>query len=270
MHMKLRLAVPALLAMLAACTTAGDPSSGGAPTAAPDQVLTGHHWLLDTASGPDGARIDALSPDAGRPLALDFSEGRLRASGGCNGASGTYRLEPTGQLEVGALASTQMACDEPLMRADRAIAQLLSGSGEPLQLQLDSGVSSPRLVLQGADGTKSVWRGEPTAETRYGGPGDQVFLEVAPQRIACNHPLIPDHQCLQVREVRYDESGIRQSPPGEWQPLYAQIEGFEFIEDERKVLRVKRFERDPAPADASSIVYVLDMVVEASRAEPAR
>lgn len=266
MHMKLRLSTPALLVMLAACTTAGDPPPDAAAVAPSDEVLTGHHWLLDTATGPDGARIDALFPGTAHPLALDFAEGRLRASGGCNGASGMYRLESTGQLEVGALASTRMACDEPLMRVDRAVAELLSGA--PLQLRLESG-TPPRLVLQAADGTESTWTGEPTAETRYGGPGDRMFLEVAPRRIDCNHPLIPDHQCLQVREVQYDPSGIRQPTSGEWQPLYAQIEGFEFVEGERKVLRVKRFERDPAPADASSIVYVLDMVVEASRAGPA-
>jgi hypothetical protein len=111
-------------------------------------------------------------------------------------------------------------------------------------------------------GETSSWTGEATAQTRYGGPGETVFLEIAPQRIACNHPLIPSHSCLQAREIRYAANGVKLSPPGEWQPLYEGIEGFEFREGERKVLRLKKFKRDPAPADASSVAYVLDMVVE--------
>src|SRR3546814_19833264 len=89
-------------------------------------------------------------------------------------------------------------------------------------------------------------------------------MEVAPQRIDCNHPMMPDYKCLQVREIRYDDSGVRQ-PPGEWAAFYGDIEGFEFRAGERKVLRLKKFDRpEPVPADASSIAYVLAMVVESA------
>src|SRR5690606_6339171 len=120
----------------------------------------------------------------------------------------------------------------------------------------------PRLRLVAADGSTTAWTGEATAETRYGGAGETVFMEIAPQRIDCHHPMIPDDTCLQVREIRYDDSGAKQ-PPGEWEALYGDIVGFDFRAGERKVLRLKKFTRpDPVPADASSIAYVLDMVVE--------
>ena len=119
----------------------------------------------------------------------------------------------------------------------------------------------PRLQLRASDGAVSTWVGEQTAEARYGSVGERVFMEVAPQRVACPHPLIPDHRCLHVRELAYGDDGARQRT-GEWEFLYEEIEGFTFVEGERKVLRLKKFRRDPAPADASSIVYVLDMVVE--------
>ena len=87
-------------------------------------------------------------------------------------------------------------------------------------------------------------------------------LETTEQRIACSHPLIPNHQCLQVRDIHYGENGVKQAP-GEWKAFYGEIEGFEFQPGERKVLRLKKFTKpDPVPADASSIAYVLDMVVE--------
>ncbi|MCE7032280.1 META and DUF4377 domain-containing protein [Lysobacter sp. GX 14042] len=268
MSRKLPLALPALLAAaVAGCTATGGAALGGEPvTDAPDAVLTGHSWVLEEATGADGARLAALFPDDDHRLRMVLDEDRIGVSGACNRASAGYRLQPGGTLEVGEMASTLMGCPEPLMRADRAIHDLLAAG--PLQLRIEA-TAPPRLVLESADGTRSLWTGEPTAETRYGGPGELMFLEVAPAKVACNHPLIAGHQCLQVRELHYDASGIRQSPPGGWQPLYAQIEGFEFVEGERKVLRVKRFTPERVPADAPAVAYVLDMVVEAERMAPA-
>ena len=91
---------------------------------------------------------------------------------------------------------------------------------------------------------------------------------MAPRRIPCNHPMIPNHRCLQVRELRYDANGVKQSPPGEWQPLYADIEGYRHEPGIRNVLRVKKFRRADVPADASSVVYVLDIVVESEVVNP--
>lgn len=268
MSRKLLFTLPALLAVaVAGCTATGGPVPGSEPvTGVPDDMLTGHHWVLEEATGADGTRLVALFPGDDHRLRMVLDDGRIAVSGACNNASAGYRLEPDGTLAVGNMASTRKACPEPLMRADRAIHELLATG--PLQLRIE-GTALPRLVLESADGTRSLWTGEPTAETRYGGPGELMFLEVAPARVDCNHPLIAGHQCLRVRELRYDDSGIRQSPPGEWQPLYAQIEGFDFVEGERKVLRVKRFTPDRVPADASAVVYVLDMVVEAERMAPA-
>ena len=186
-------------------------------------------------------------------------------SGGCNRSSGDYRIDGRDQLKVGDLASTMMGCAPALMEADKAISALLA---QPLSSRIEE-TWPPRLKLESADGGSSTWIGKATAETRYGSAGETVFLEVAPQRVACNHPLIPDHQCLQVRDIRYDGNGVKQAPPGEWQPLYEEIEGFDFVPGERKVLRLKKFKRDPVPADAASIGYVLDTLVE-SEVVPAK
>src|SRR3546814_9793110 len=65
------------------------------------------------------------------------------------------------------------------------------------------------LTLTAADGQALTFTGQPTAETRYGGPGETVFLEVAPQTVPCQHPLMPDKTCLQVRERHYGGSEER-------------------------------------------------------------
>lgn len=278
--MKLRILL-LLLPLAAACTPADKPAPAAEPApttpaaaAAPAEtkspatdsaMLTGYHWKLESATDAQGKRIDALFPGSDRALTLNFDGGNVAIGGGCNRLGGKYEVDAQNQLKVGNIRSTMMACDAPLMAADRAITALLSA---PQQARVEES-APPRLKLVSASGENTGWIGEATAETRYGSPGEKMFMEVAPQRIACNHPLIPNHQCLQVREIRYDANGVKQSPPGEWQPLYEGIEGFDFVEGGRKVLRLKKFKRDPVPADASSVAYVLDMVVE-SEIAPAK
>jgi hypothetical protein len=103
--------------------------------------------------------------------------------------------------------------------------------------------------------------GQATPEALYG-PGTRIFLEVAAQPVACTNPFSAARVCLQVRERRYDEKGLVVGVPGEWRPLYESIDGFTHQPGVRNVLRLKRFERNPAPAGASSAVLVLDLVVE--------
>ena len=257
-----RILLLSLLPALCACAPDEAHARAAAPATTPAAagmaLLTDYHWKLESATDAQGKRIDALFPGPKNVLTLSFADGAASVSGGCNRLGGRYEIDAQDQLKVAGLRATLMACEPALMEADTAVMELLS---QPQQARVEDG-APPRLQLVSAAGHSTRWLGEPTAETRFGGPGERVFLEVAPQRIACDHPLISDYRCLQVREVKYDAHGIRQTPPGEWQPLYAEIEGFEFREGERKVLRLDRFERDPTPADASSIVYVLDMVVE--------
>lgn len=237
---------------------AAQPAATGASDTSDDPMLAGYHWTLESATDPQGKRIDALFPDPEHVLTLNFEAGNAGVTGGCNRMGGDYRIDEQGRLTISSLRATMMACDAALMAADEAIGKLLA---QPQQARVEES-APPRLRLVSASGDNTRWIGRASAETRDGGAGERVFLEIAPQRVACSHPLIPDHQCLHVREIRYGDNGVKQSPPGEWQLLYEDIEGFTFVEGERKVLRLKKFARDPAPADASSIVYVLDMVVE--------
>lgn len=262
-------ALPLALAACQAQSPADPPADApAADTAAPDArapegaapELPAYHWRLTDARDAGGQRLDALFVEDGKPLTVDFVDGHLGLSGGCNRGSAAYAVEGD-TLRVQPFASTQMACaDARLMALDAAAAEALQGSAE-IRWEPAAGERPPQLTLAGAQGTL-VFAGEPTVETRYGGPGETVFFEVAPERVACQHPLIRDHRCLQVREVRYDGQGLRVGEPGEWQPLYEEIEGYTHEPGVRNVLRLKRFERTDAPADASSVVYVLDMTVE--------
>ncbi len=233
------------------------------PTAAPATApparasLTGHHWRLDDARDRDGARIDALFVRDDHPLTLDFAESRVGVSETCNRMGGSYTTEGR-TLRVSRMVSTMMACaDARLMQLDKEAAARLEGES---RFALTDG-PTPRLTLTTAAGEVLAFIGQPTAETRYGAPGEQIFLEVGPQTRPCPHPMIDDARCLQVREIRYDAAGVK-TASGPWQNFFDPIEGYTHEEGMRNVLRIKRFRRDPVPADASAYAYVLDMVVE--------
>ncbi|HEY5971930.1 MAG TPA: META and DUF4377 domain-containing protein [Pseudoxanthomonas sp.] len=235
-----------------------------ATTADDASLLTGYHWRLTDAKDASGKRIDALFARADQPLQLDFSEGRLSVGNTCNRMGGSYMVEGS-QLKLGDLASTLMACaDSKLMALDQEIGKRLQGAlGFALQAS-----DPPQLTLTSASGDALVFAGEATAETRYGGKGETVFLEVAAQTKPCSHPLIPDKQCLQVREITYDDKGIKSGTDGEFQNFYDGIEGYAHESGIRNVLRVKRYAIKNPQADASSIAYVLDMVIESEVVKP--
>ncbi|MBF6023140.1 META and DUF4377 domain-containing protein [Lysobacter niastensis] len=258
-----RLALLTLPLALAACAkpvhdTDTPPAPAAAAATADATLLGGYHWKLANAVDAQGRRIDALFVRAERPVQLDFSDGRISVTNTCNRMGGAYTLEG-GRLAIPRMASTMMACADPkLMALDREVGMRLES---PQALAVQRG-DVPQLTLTSASGDALTFNGEATAQTRYGGAGETVFMEVAAQRKPCSHPLIRDMQCLQVRDVHYDERGLKTGTPGPWQPLYQEIEGYEHTDGVRNVLRLKRYDVRNPPADASSVAYVLDMVVE--------
>lgn len=262
------LLVPLVPLLLAACAKplqepAAPPPPAIASAAIDASALAAYHWQLTDARDAQGARIDALFVRVDKPLALDFRQDRIGVGNSCNNMGGAFRIEGD-KLVVDRLASTMMACADPALAAlDQAIGQRLEG-----RLSASLQHAPEKLTLASAGGDTLVFDGVPTAETRFGSPGERAFLEVAAQTMPCSHPLIPDKQCLQVREVSFDDKGLKTGTPGEFRNFYDDIEGYAHEPGVRNVLRVKRFKRDPVPADASSVVYVLDMVVESEIVKP--
>ena len=271
-----RLLLLALPLALAGCPKPAEQTDAPAPvaTAAPEApatpsadaatLLPQYHWQLMNATDAQGKRIDALFARADKPLQLDFKDGRLGVANTCNRMGGTYTLSDT-SLTIGRLTSTMMACtDNALMALDQEVGKRLEGTPKLAATQDDAA----RLTLTTATGDTLVFTGDPTAETRYGGPGERVFLEVAAETQPCSHPLIPDKQCLQVREITYDDKGLKVGTPGEFQPFHDSIEGYTHQPGIRNVLRVDRYTVKNPPADASPQACVLDMVVESANETP--
>ncbi|MFZ2288603.1 MAG: META and DUF4377 domain-containing protein [Halopseudomonas yangmingensis] len=240
-------------ALLVACNAASTPTASS-----PEPQLQGWHWQLQQALQADGSPIADLSGVPEQPLQLNFEEQRLGITGSCNLIGGDYRIEQQ-RLQVGQLMQTMMYCDnQALMQRESAIRDYL---GQSLQLQLQENGEQRQLQLTNAAGQRLLLQGTPSAETRYGSTPEIVFLEVSQDLKDCQHPLMPEHRCLKVRDLHYDEQGLQRNA-GEWRLMYESIEGFEHQAGIRTVLRLKRFTRAQPPADASRFAWVLDMVVE--------
>ncbi len=262
---KIILLASACAALLQACAPVSSPSEGSSPMSTPaatsssTQVsLPAYYWRLASATDASGKAIAALQKGIEQPVRLSFSADALNIRGGCNAQFGGYTYQ-NGVLHIANLASTMKACEQSLMQLDAEIGRHLKGD---LRATLGGEATEPGLTLVAQDGSVLKFVGEPTPETLYGGPGETIFLEVAPKRSQCSHPMIPNYQCLMVRERRYNDAGVQQPPQEDWHPLYQSVEGYEHQDGVRTVLRVKRYDWKNPPADAPSKVYVLDMVVE--------
>jgi heat shock protein HslJ len=220
-------------------------------------MLVDHRWLLVDATDAVNRRIDALFPDAERSFVFHFADSRLHVQGGCNGLRGAYGFDADGMLEVTGRMSTLMACAAPLMEADAALSALMA---EPLETVLIRGLE-PRLVLLTTGGEALVLTGELTPEARFGAP-TTVFVEVAAQTVECEAAVLEDGRCLQVREISFDEQGLRVGTPGKWQALTTTIEGYQHQTGIRNVLRLKRFDPTAGPDMLQGPIYVLDLVVQ--------
>lgn len=258
------------LVLTGCAMTPGSPTHATTPVANSSNAstlpstLTRYHWQLHDAVDNSGKRLDTLFGLPDRPLQIDFADGRVSVRNACNRIGGSYLIVED-HLQVTQMMHTMMAChDQTLMQRESVINSVLSSTPT---LILSSEGNTPLLTLAANDGQTLTFVGKPTAETRYGSAGETVFLEVAPDSVPCHHPLIPDKTCLQVREVHYDAQGLRNGQPGPWQTLQQDIEGYAHVPGNHDVLRVKRYALKQPAADASSIAYVLDMVVETGTAK---
>lgn len=136
--------------LLAGCALPTHPDSAAPPTdpynPAATQLLDDTQWQLASWTNADG-QSKPVPDSAATPVTLDFSTsgGQRKVSGfsGCNRFTGTYDLSG-GQLSIGPLASTRMACatgagtslEGPFVQGLGAIEKTGVQMHPPLQLQI--------------------------------------------------------------------------------------------------------------------------------------
>jgi hypothetical protein len=254
---------------LGACTASPGPSSAAPATSTRASLnaddLPRYHWQLSDAVDADHRRIDALFGQSEQPLQLDFNDQRISVGHACNAISGRYRIVD-GHLQTKLLLHTMMACMDPVLQQRETVIEAMLRASP--SLILTNAQATPRLTLVAASGRTLTFSGKATAQTRYQGPGDTVFLEVAAHTVPCSASGDTHAACLRVRQRHYDAQGRSRGEPGPWHPLAASIEDFTRQDGVHYVLRVKRHALSPAASSGQAIAYVLDGIVESGPPQP--
>lgn len=253
--------VLALSLSLAACTQSALPHHKNPRSAAASQlspsVLAGYSWQLVQATNTQNQTINGLLLRPDQPVSLQFNANHLAVLNTCNHLAGTFRLQGK-VLTVEHLIATMRACDPAINQLDSLMHQIIEGRSS---LKIARVNAQPVLTLISASGDTLVFNGIATAESKYGTAAETIFLEVSPKRPSC-HAGVRQMQCLQVRQVKYNEQGLKSHSSTSWQNFYDPIEGYSHHSNERVIIRVKKYALKHPPAGASRAAYVLDRVVE--------
>lgn len=226
-----------LLIGLAVALSVGT-AHAAAPSAAAKNVaaLAAHHWDLVEWSGRN-------LPE-GKPLRLDFDAGKgfFSTATGCNRAGGAFKVKGSALrlgTGKGGFVSTQMACPEPAMSTERAYTEALSTVTRYR-------IVGDQLVLRTAKGGTLTYRGahKPAADA------PRKFIYVSAETRPCTG--VAPMTCLQVRE----------SESAPWTLHYGGIVDFEPQPGIEYRLRIIEEKIANPPADASSLRWTLDQVVE--------
>ncbi|HLR83214.1 MAG TPA: META domain-containing protein [Paenalcaligenes sp.] len=243
-------------------------------------ALTAYVWHLERVSQPKSGQAAAAanqsSADEGqslpaapaemRPFDISFNDDRVSVEGLCNNLSGSYTVNGE-RINISQMMSTRKMCsDDAVMALENYVGQVLPAA-EQWQLQgVDTAQlaqSTPTLELRFANGMRWQLEGTATAQTKYGQEPVTEFLQVDPQVQTCTDG---SGECLKVRQLEYDDRGIR-TETGPWQQIQRdQLEGYELDPNYSSIIRVKRFMESVADGE-NRPVYVHDMTVETQAIE---
>lgn len=150
-----RLALAGALVILSACTSDGDGTSDSTETA---QATTDRTSASGESSDADGgldsktfvtSQIDGERQIVdGTQIEVTFLHGQITVVAGCNTMVGEVSTED-GILTVGEMATTLMACEQPMMDQDAWLGELFE-SGPTWSLDGET------LTIQGPDATLSL------------------------------------------------------------------------------------------------------------------
>ena len=209
------------------------------------KTLTAYTWSLDTGTT--------------KPMQLNFhQDGRLSISTSCNSISTAWTVA-NNELTTGNSMMTQMACPPAAMQQEQLAIQLFDKQKASFVLDAHN-PQQPTLTFMDQTGKRYTFQGKMTPETKYQGQGETIFLEVSPETKSCTG--VAPQTCLQVREIKYNEQGLKTYQAQNWSLFYDTIEGYQHTSKERQVIRVKRYTLKNPAADQSKYAYVHDMTIE--------
>ncbi|WP_445115381.1 DUF4377 domain-containing protein [Acinetobacter sp. WZC-1] len=221
------------------------------PQQQPAQTLTAYEWSYQL-------------PGTEQPLILHFDEQHLSMTTGCNNQGTSWKIEQN-RIVTTELTSTMMACSPARMKQEQLSSAIFLKGSVPFVLD-STHTGHPVLTLTDAQGQTYAFKGNMTPETRYQSQAEIIFLEISPETRSCTG--VAPQTCLQVREIKYDGKGTKTQIDKDWTLFYDQIQGYIHRPDQRRIIRVKRYELKNPAADQSKYAYVYDMTIEQEMVQP--
>jgi heat shock protein HslJ len=112
----------------------------------PPPQLPGVNWKITSFNNNRHAVVGVIGTSS---ITMSFKDGQVSGSAGCNNFHGTYATEGS-KLQLGPLATTRRACDEPLMTQER---EFLAALASAVTWSIDGNV----LDMHRADGERAIW-----------------------------------------------------------------------------------------------------------------
>lgn len=204
------------------------------------QTLRNYNWMY---SGSEAT------------LNLQFNQNSLYIQTDCNGQNTQWELDQH-ILKTNHLISTMKMCSAEQMKKEQFAQQLFDHT--ELKVQIDnSKAEQPILNIETTTGQKYQFVGTMTPEFKYKAQPQTVFFEIAPQQQPCTSN--PSQQCLQVRQIKYSDSGVKTYVDSSWKQLPVEIQGYNHDPKSNRIIRVKAFN-----TDSKQPAYIYDMTVEQS------
>ena len=250
-----RVAAAISLILLSGC-------SGHLPSSHPnfdtqqDDPLQAHHWTLAKILTNENKENNHWVTE--NKVEIDFNSVNIfHIKSLCNAINGHYRADIK-NINISHLSTTLVACqDENISSFEEMLRHTL-----PLASQWK--VEHSSLELSFLNGDRWILQGKVKYPILYG-PSTRIFLEIAPQTAKCHLASMRDAQCLQVRTIEYNISGIK-THKGAWNSFTETIHGYTHQEGYRTIVRLDRYNLNKSNAsDAQDYLYVHDMTVETGK-----
>ncbi|MGO4303118.1 META and DUF4377 domain-containing protein [Cupriavidus sp. RAF12] len=255
----------AATAFVSACATGSVPDQPSA-NASLNETRSGgpSRWELVRWQQADGTLRDIPHGDNGQPIIFDFNDGidsqqgTVSGTSGCNRFTGGYGKTTTG-IRFDRIAGTRMACPGPRMALEAALLKAMQSPFATVGTQPSAGSTGRQIVWKTVDGDllQFVERegvGQRGAKLDAAA-GKEKIVYIDSQRVECSG--VGRMQCYRWRE----------SPDAPWQLWYGPIEGLDFEPGVSYKLRVREYQVQNPPADASSIRWELLNVESRARAK---
>ncbi|TDS78668.1 META domain-containing protein [Comamonas sp. JUb58] len=224
-------------------------------TAAQSQtaILAGYFWDMDAAFDKSGASQAFWFSKDFPPLRLTFSEGGdAFAENACNSLNWKFTVIGSEKISFRSTVATAMGCNEELTRRENAVRREIPQTHR-YTLKATSATEPERLTFYLADGSRWEFKPTPTPETRYGGPGQQIELEIAMDTVPCEPGST--QQCLSARQVRWERNTSKVCL-SDWEVLKSGVEGYRPTPGRHEIIWVKAYPLNRVSSKTSGSAYV--------------